>query len=373
MNQREFRRALRYGFGRAILHLQQHDAARYRDDILDACLHDWDFLILRYPHGLRSDYMFEIISLTGERAFYRDHILAAVASARDDLDGHHVFALARRFADEGDEAAREALDRALERLPFDRELAHHVIALHGSAGLAHVVRLRLDRLDAEGDDHVEDDVGYGIAHLFDDESDEAARDALDRALERLPFDDDLAKQAISLHGPAGLARVMRLRLDRLDADCDIRAPDDIIGWWVIDDATERWGKRAVAATMRDAGRADPRIKALWTAVRQRVAQGRQEWETSSQGWKTSSHTPPLTSEQVMQILANPNVGRGFRAGHWSNHWSRRRCGPGGKRPRTTSGGGWPRSWRTCPTTIPAGSGPWTTSTTAAPIRAIHIA
>src|SRR5215218_8612119 len=41
MNQRAFRRALRYGFGRAILHLQRHDAARYRDDILGGCLHDW--------------------------------------------------------------------------------------------------------------------------------------------------------------------------------------------------------------------------------------------------------------------------------------------------------------------------------------------
>ena len=44
MNKRAFRRALRYGFGRAILHLQQHDAAPYRDDILDGCLHDWTSL-----------------------------------------------------------------------------------------------------------------------------------------------------------------------------------------------------------------------------------------------------------------------------------------------------------------------------------------
>ena len=99
MNKRAFRRALRYGFGRAILHLQQHDAAPYRDDILDGCLHDWTPL----PHLFyrRADYMFEIVSLTGERNFYRDHILAAVASADDDLDGRHVFALARLFAEAG--------------------------------------------------------------------------------------------------------------------------------------------------------------------------------------------------------------------------------------------------------------------------------
>jgi hypothetical protein len=84
MDQRALRRALRFGFGRAILHLQHYDAARYRNDILDGCLHEWKFQI-----GGRSHYMFEIIALTGECGFYRDHILAAVASARNDADGDH--------------------------------------------------------------------------------------------------------------------------------------------------------------------------------------------------------------------------------------------------------------------------------------------
>jgi hypothetical protein len=304
MNKRAFRRALRYGFGRAILHLQHHDATRYCDDILDGCLHDWTGL--PHHHGMRSDYMFEIISLTGERVFYRDHILAAVASAGDDLDGRHVFALARRFADAGDEAAREALDHAWERMPFDDDLAHNVIAFHGPAGLARVVQLRLDRLDADGGVHGDDgdvyvgdyNVGAGLFSLFDDDGDQVTRDALDRALERLPFDYWLYKSAIALHGPAGIARVMRMRLDRLDADGEVRAAADSIEWWVIDEATKRWGKRAVAAAMRDAGRADPRIKALWTAVRRRVEKGRQDW-------KASSHPPPLTYEQVKQFLAWP--------------------------------------------------------------------
>jgi hypothetical protein len=295
MNKRAFRRALRYGFGRAILHLQHHDADRYRDDILDGCLHDWTFI--PHLHGRRAEYMFEIVSLTGERDFYRDHILAAVASAGDDLDGRHVFALARRFADAGDEAAREALDHAWERMPFDDGLAHNVIAFHGSAGLARVVQMRLDRIDA-GD--VDDErAALAFYGLFDDEDDEAARDVWDRALERRPFNDDLAEHTIVLHGPAGLARLMRLRLDRLNASGEVRAADDIIGWWVIDDAYERWGKRAVAAAMRDAGRADPWIKALWTDVRQRVAKGRQDLEATSD-------PPPLTYEQVKQFLAGPD-------------------------------------------------------------------
>lgn len=234
MNQRAFRRALRYGFGRAILHLQQHDAVRHRDDILDGCLHDWvyDMAI----EDSRPEYMFEIIALTGERAFYRDRILAAVALAADDHDGHHIFALARLFADDGDEAARVALDRALERLPFD---------------------------------------------------------------------DALAKHAIALHGPDGLARVLRFRLDRLDADGEARDVDEIVGSWLIEDAAERWGKRAVASAVCDAGRADPRIKKLWTAVREEEAKGRQD-----RGQRRDH--PTLTYEQVKQYLANPD------ADDWSN-------------------------------------------------------
>ena len=136
--------------------------------------------------------------------------------------------------------------------------------------------------------------------LIDDEDDEdeAARDLWDRVLERCPFDDDLAKHTIVLHGPAGLARVMQLRLDHLDANGGSRAADDIIGWWLIDDAYERWGKRAVAAAMRDAGRADPRIKALWTDVRQRVAKGRQDWEDSAR-----SAAPHLRTGQAIPGMA----------------------------------------------------------------------
>jgi hypothetical protein len=232
MNQRAFRRALRYGFGRAILHLQRHDATRYRGDILDGCLHDWTFHI-----GGRSDYMFEIIALTGERAFYRDHILAAVASARDDRDGNHVFRLARLFADAGDQAAHDALDRALERLPFHWAPADHA-----------------------------------IAH----------------------------------HGPAGLVRVVRLRLDRPDADGEVRDVGEIVESWLINDATNRWGKRAVASAMRDAGRTDPRVKRWWTEYRHDEAKGRQEEAEQRRNPEKRRERPILTYAQVKEYLANPD-------------------------------------------------------------------
>lgn len=240
MNQRAFRRALRYGFGRAILHLRGHDAAPYRGDILDGCLHFWGF-DGDFDHN-RPDYMFEVISLTGEREFYRDRILAAVESAAGDRDGHQHFALARIFTEAGDEAARVALDRALERLPFDHKLAEHTIMLHGPAGLLRVLRLRLDRLDPKGG----------------------------------------------------------TQQDSVDVDP-----------WIIQEATDRWGKRAFASAMQDAGRADPRIRNLWSQLRQEEAKWRQDLGKRSE-------QPSLTYEQVNEILANPEVGKAFGAGHWSN-------------------------------------------------------
>lgn len=205
MNQRAFRRALRYGFGRAVLHLRDHDAAPYRDDILDGCLHFWGF-DGDFDQD-RSNYLFEIISLTGARAFYQERILEAVESAGDDRDGRQLFALARLFAEDGDEQARAALERALTRLPFDGDLAEHVIMLNGPAGLARVLRLRLDKMESERDEE---------------------RDVTD------------------------------------------------LGPWIIEEAAQRWGKSAFERGMRDVGRADPRIRTSWREIQRAGAEWRRD-------------------------------------------------------------------------------------------------
>lgn len=161
MNKRAFRRALRYGFGRAILHLQTHDATPYRDDILDGCLHFWGYD--GQVETERPNYMFEVITLTGEADSYRNHILAEVETATDDRDGDQLFALARLFAERGDTEARAALDRALARLPFHDDLTADEIRRRGPEGLVHVIRLQLAYLDEEGDtEHNVADFGWQV-------------------------------------------------------------------------------------------------------------------------------------------------------------------------------------------------------------------
>lgn len=153
MNKRAFRRALRYGFGRAILHLQQHDSTPYRDDILDGCLHFWG-----YDGDFdtdRPEYIFEIISLTGEREFYRNRILNAVETETDDHDLRQLLTLVRLFAEVGDDEARQTLDRALQRMPFDELLTEREIVREGPQGLLRIVQSRLACLAPDGETDVD--------------------------------------------------------------------------------------------------------------------------------------------------------------------------------------------------------------------------
>lgn len=100
----EFERLLQLGLGRTILYLQQHDAVPYREAIARACHDD-----LRYDPQCerpRAPYLWELIKVTGDVPFYRDRILASLASADEDDGDTQLFRLARRFAQGGDTAAR---------------------------------------------------------------------------------------------------------------------------------------------------------------------------------------------------------------------------------------------------------------------------
>ena len=80
----EFRRVLEIGLGRIIIFLKTHDAAPYRDVILEACLHDTRYA--GYVEYRRSTYLFDVISLTNDQQFYRDKILQALQNASDPND-----------------------------------------------------------------------------------------------------------------------------------------------------------------------------------------------------------------------------------------------------------------------------------------------
>ena len=107
MEEPEFKKFLHQGLGRVILFLMQHDAAPYREAILDACLHNraYDPQV----EGSRADYMHEVIELTGEVSDYRGEILKSLASSNEHWDTGQLFGLAGIFARHGDGEARQAM------------------------------------------------------------------------------------------------------------------------------------------------------------------------------------------------------------------------------------------------------------------------
>ena len=116
MDVAEFKRVLEIGLGRAILHLQTHDAAPYRDAILEACLHDTRYD--RQAEGPRNDYLFQTITLAGFRDAFREPLLEALRNAPepDDYDTYQVNGLVCRYAEQGDSEARQ--------LVYDHFVAH---------------------------------------------------------------------------------------------------------------------------------------------------------------------------------------------------------------------------------------------------------
>jgi hypothetical protein len=158
----EFQRILEIGLGRAITFLEEHDAAPYRDAILRACVHNMAYD--PQVEGSRAQYMFEIVQRTGEEAFYRDGILAALMPASDEWDAHQLFDLARMFAQAGDERARQAMYDKFARDDTEEHFtgAEALIQLDGLPGLLYVAN-RIGETMLAGPDIWEDDYLVNVA------------------------------------------------------------------------------------------------------------------------------------------------------------------------------------------------------------------
>src|SRR5262245_4489276 len=101
---------MKIGLGRAILHLQQHNAAPYRDAVLHTCLHNT--IYDRQIEGGKGAYVHDIIELTGDKTFYRQQILDTAATITGevyDRDASHMFDMVQVFAQHGDEQARKVI------------------------------------------------------------------------------------------------------------------------------------------------------------------------------------------------------------------------------------------------------------------------
>jgi hypothetical protein len=171
----QFRRVLALGLGRPITFLQSHDAAPYRDVILEACIH-WTGYD-QQVEGSRNTYLFEVLQATGQPETFAEPILAALARSSAKRDISQLLGLVLRFADDEYPDAREALYRAFDRDdtadPFSG--ASELISLDGLDGLLYVA----DRMGAAPpDDEVDLHAWYFVAEA----EEEYGKDAVQRAL-----------------------------------------------------------------------------------------------------------------------------------------------------------------------------------------------
>jgi hypothetical protein len=107
MTEDEFRDALWSGLGRVLVEAQANDVERFADVILDACLHCR--AVDPQSEGTRTLFVYELVQLTREPAFYFDQVIQSLSECDDDWDGVHRFRIASFLAIDGDDRARWAM------------------------------------------------------------------------------------------------------------------------------------------------------------------------------------------------------------------------------------------------------------------------
>lgn len=173
MQRNEFERAIKLGLGRIILYLEKHDAKPFRDIILYCCLHNISHDT--QVEGYKTEYIAEIIALTGETEFYREKVMDAAYTIdlqTEDFtkDEYHIFSLVHQFALRGDAGARQFIyDSFLEHLSRkDTPFAWKIVELDKLDGFLYVME-HANYDDYENDDllwTLEDDIGEKEARLL---------------------------------------------------------------------------------------------------------------------------------------------------------------------------------------------------------------
>ena len=148
LDQTEFRRLVRHGLGRAVLHLQQNDSAPYIDIILDACR--TNDVYDRQVNGDRTDYLMDLVTSASAEKMALDHLITEFSSTQEVP--HWVLDLVARFAATGHSDACPFLYAALERDPTNWCAIEAIIEIDGLPGLDRISnslsRFRQDDRDA---------------------------------------------------------------------------------------------------------------------------------------------------------------------------------------------------------------------------------
>jgi hypothetical protein len=104
----EMQRWLAQGLGRAVLHLETHESAPYRDLILRTCLYDDGFDSQVEPD--RAPYLYDVLLASGDEDYFRTRILADFVDPNtEDLNMSQLAGLLVEWARRGDVEARRVL------------------------------------------------------------------------------------------------------------------------------------------------------------------------------------------------------------------------------------------------------------------------
>lgn len=177
----KFASVLEKGLGRPHVYLQSQSDEPYRETILHACTHDLVYDKQCEDH--RGPYLFELIQLTSDPLFYSEPILRALPLATEGRIIGQLAAIARRMAQNGDSAARQALYSTVlantKRQEFNG--AEELIELDGLEGFLSFAPYYIG---SPPDDLWE--FGYSIGRLEDRIGKEEAWTALESAAVELP-------------------------------------------------------------------------------------------------------------------------------------------------------------------------------------------
>ncbi len=212
MLEKDFEKWLRLGLGRAVLFLKQNHSAPYRDAILYACLHDQRYD--RQCEDIRGTYLYDLIVATGEPAYYRDKIIAALYPLSSEGEGaFQRMEIVRHFAAAGDQIARVALYTAFLKNAQLRDYrgAGELIELDGMEGFTTVLTTYLQTV---GEDKDIEDVGNWMYDLEEREGKETARELFTELREQIPaIGECLAAVQRERASRQGKSKLSRPKLD----------------------------------------------------------------------------------------------------------------------------------------------------------------
>lgn len=115
MTEAEFRDAVWFGLGRAMVYARIGGAQSFKDVILDACLQC--HAIDPQTEGTRPLYMYELVSHLPDQEVYFNEVVRSLGNCQDDWHAVHRFRFASYLTMDGSEDARRAMYKSFRPGP----------------------------------------------------------------------------------------------------------------------------------------------------------------------------------------------------------------------------------------------------------------